>query len=395
MATDGRAVIESLDSVSFSVISHACRGDKSVFPIHLRKLLHDSPFAQAKSQNANDAFNAYQVVMTACRCIARTLDNGGFRSDSSHEFIKLSVSPDYSTLFQMDSNDYGYRVTLWSLMGRQKEFIGHFDNVINAQYVRDGGLAIRFRDRSLRLWTAPYDFGPLDGMSHISRRSCTNSRRLGLMSEISLSQDYLFQRDDTGCSLIRHENLSEKEQIPLPASLQKGRNLAFSPDGRTSLWVNDKDEILFWALQQGSTPVILHHGQGCRYGIHTTLFSPDSQNIIATSSLLYPFCIALWNCSRPADPPSLLEADSLPSMNEPDFYQLAFSADSKHLILVVDIGSGHSSVLIVIRICEAKMSLLCMQDIGRVYGPLCTFLNRWVFVGPKCMDMGEVFKCGL
>lgn len=391
-------IVEHLDPASFSTISSAYREERSLFPIHLRKLLHDSPFAQAKSQSGNDAYKAYQTVMTACCCLTHSLVDGEFSFDNGYgyTFITLSVSPDFSTCFRLDYDDSGYRVTLWSIMARRKMLIGQFKDVVNAQYIGDGGLAIRFQDNSLRVWTTPYDFGYLDRVSLISRDSCTNCYYLSPRAQISLTRKYLFQRDDSNCSLIQHENLVEKERMLLPACMETGSDMVFSPDERSCVLVNEEGDLFFWMLSHESTPTLIHRRKSRRCCAHTILFSPDSQIITAICGDFYPFSMELWNCSHASDSPIVLRAESLPSLNEPGFYCAAYSSDSRHLMIVVDVNSGDSSILVVFRISGDEMRLLYTQDIGRKpIGPMCTFLNRWVFIGSRCIDMGKTFDCGL
>lgn len=173
--------------------------------------------------------------------------------------------------------------------------------------------------------------------------------------------------------------------------------LVFSPDGKSCVVFNGEGHICFLTLEKESPPHFLRRGSLEGKRPQRVLFSPNSQIIVATSFQImsdYDFEVEIWSRSRLSDLPVVFESLHISRLGQRRLREVAFSADSRYLMLIRD--GPTSGTLVVLRIFDDKLGQHHVRELGAISNSsICTFPNRWVFVGRRCLDMGEVFDCGI
>lgn len=389
-------VAERLDPPSFEVSSARLGKNCSAYRRQLLQILYNSPFARTVSY---DAYEYYQDIITARRNILKAVRKGFPKSDVA-VVDDVGVAPDCRSYFTLgirveDLNPprggASMRVLeVWSLLGENVTRVMHEEDVAAAGYIENN-----------RLWVATFLEGDdrhvaFEIYSMAPRPRLKVSWKTECFKGCTISRNAICTWNTGRRTLWTYDEGYTRTEIHFPEEMEDISLVAFSPtnnigvfcDMFTLFWRTLDHH--FWPIADVPDPDPIDNPDW----ITQILFSPDGRRLLA----LGDHTLRLWYSEDPqrAAVTFKIAPGSVngKSTGHPDMFKAVFSPDSKFIMLLL-LTADSSYLLLILEVFDSDLREIYRTDCGShetstCEAPLATFLDRFVVVKGKCLDLGSI-----
>lgn len=364
-------VLESLDPRSFAVLHKLCGDYSAPYRQQLSTLLHHSLYAQAEVNRGKNASRSYRNILSARETLVQWMRLDCLPHRNATQHTEVRIAPDFCCYLTLCTEKKILNV--WSLGQNSMQCVMMEENVHFAGYLQPDVF---------------WYISEADGKITLRLSSTTFSHDVILQPSVlknydhfALSNSFYFLGGEDEPKLLKFTR-DCMVNVLIPPQMRDVDYAAFSSDNKSGVFYDLN--TLFWVDMK--LPITVRAAVAERGDVERMLFSPNGRCLVGYGNR----AIKLWSCADPYRKPAVCEFQygkvGADGIQYPIIKSLVFSCDSRHIFVVLELDCDKYNLVVLKtnneelrhihqRPCEANVSL-------------APYLDRFLFVGTKCVDLG-------